>query len=264
MQGLLWLAAAMMGAIVVVIMRTETLISGSGVFRQAAGPRVVESTKPEESSQSRAAIEGARLVMRSKYLAAIVGIMACYEIASQTMDYQFSFLGESVAGVTETQAFIADIRFYANVLSVVVQLFLVSFIMRKFGLVVALLVLPLAIVGSSTAFLVVATLPVASLLHISDNGLNYSLQQTARESLYVVTTPDEKYKARAFTNMFVQRLAKGLSIFTVMGLVALQVRVEYLSLVTISVAVGMIVCSVYAGRQFARKSAAAEEVRAAG
>ena len=263
MQGLLWLAAAMMGAIIVVIFWTETLISGSGVFKQAAGPRLAEFQEPKKSSKSSAVIEGAKLVMGSKYLMAIVGIMAFYEIASQTMDYQFSSLTESVTGVTETQAFVADIRFYANLLSVVVQFFLVSFIMRKLGLVTALLVLPLAIAGSSAAFFAVATLPVASLLHISDNGLNYSLQQTARESLYVVTTPDEKYKARAFTNMFVQRVAKGLSIFTVLGLVALQLKVEYLSLVTISVAIGMVLCSIYAGRQFAEKSAAEEGFREA-
>ena len=89
------------------------------------------------------------------------------------------------------------------------------------------------------------------------------LQQTARESLYVVTTPDEKYKARAFTNMFVQRVAKGVSIFTVMGLVALQVKVQYLSLVTIAVAIGMVLCSVYAGRRFATKSETEEEFREA-
>jgi len=162
--------------------------------------------------------------------------------------------GEDLMKLAYESSPVADIRFYANVLSLVVQFFLVSLIMRKLGLVVALLVLPLAIVGSSAAFFAVSTLYVGSLLHVSDNGLNYSIQQTSRESLYVVTTPDEKYKARAFTNMFVQRLGKGLSILAVMGLIALDVGVKYLSLLTISVAIGMILCSIYAGRHFAQKS----------
>ena len=85
------------------------------------------------------------------------------------------------------------------------------------------------------------------------------MQQTARESLYVVTTPDEKYKARAFTNMFVQRLAKGLSIFLVLGLGALQLGVQYLSLLTIIVAIAMALCSIYAGREFNRKSRKMED-----
>ena len=55
----------------------------------------------EEKSKTSAAIEGAQLVMRSKYLAAIVGIMAFYEMASQVVDYQFSSLTEGVSGETE-------------------------------------------------------------------------------------------------------------------------------------------------------------------
>lgn len=263
MQGLLLLAAAMMGLIVIVIFNAESLISRSGVFKQAVRSRLVEKEAPKKPSAVSAAIEGAQLVMRSRYLVAIVGIMTFYEMASQLMDYQFTAISEGFEGVVATQAFLADIRFYATVLSVVVQIFLVSFIMRRLGLVVALLVLPLAIIGSSAAFFAVSTLYVGSLLHISDNGLNYSIQQTSRESLYVVTTPDEKYKARAFTNMFVQRLGKGLSILAVMGLGTLGVQIKYLSLLTIPVAVGMVLCSVYAGRQFGQKSAREEEERQA-
>ena len=118
----------------------------------------------------------------------------------------------------------------------------------------ALLVLPLAFFFSSIAFFAVSTLAIASLLHISDNGLNYSIQQTARESLYVVTTPDEKYKARAFTNMFVQRFAKGLSILIVIGIGLLNVELRFLSTITIVVVILMALCGTYAGRQFSRKS----------
>ena len=98
-----------------------------------------------------------------------------------------------------------------------------------------------------------------SYMSISQNGLNYSMQQTARESLYVVTTPDEKYKARAFTNMFVQRLAKGLSIFLMMGLKLLNVEIQYLSIITIVVATAMALCSIFAGRVFGRKTQEMEE-----
>jgi AAA family ATP:ADP antiporter len=136
--------------------------------------------------------------------------------------------------------------------------------MRKLGVTAALLILPLAILGSSLAFLMVPTLYVASALVISENGLNYSLQQTARESLYVVTTPDEKYKARAFTNMFVHRLAKGAAIFVVIGLIHLSIPVRYLSLVTVVVMSLMIFCSIFAGRRFREKSLVEEaQVKAA-
>jgi AAA family ATP:ADP antiporter len=247
-----------MGMIILVIFWTERLIRQSLAFKHNPGLKPVEKPQIERQSSFSIAVEGARLVLRSKYLAAIVGVMGFYEIASQVGDYQFSRAVEHLSGVAGTQQFMANVYFYANFLAVLVQFFLVSVIMKKAGVVAALLVLPCAILSSSLAFLATPTLYMASLFVISENGLNYSIQQTARESLYVVTTPEEKYKARAFTNMFVQRLAKGLSILAVIGLGMLEVAVRYLSLITLVVVMVMAICSIYAGRIFSQKSEALE------
>ncbi len=261
MEGLLFLCAGLMLVIAAATGGTEYLLPRSESFRRNLLQRHTQEKSVQEEAS--AALEGASLALRSPYLAAIVGIMACYEIASQVMDYQFSSLSEQLSGITETQAFITNIYFFANMLSVLVQLFLVSFIMRKAGLVVTLLVMPVAILLSSLSFLFIPTLLVSGLLVISDNGLNYSIQQTGRETLYMITTPDEKYKARAFTNMFVQRLAKGIAILAVLGLGALAVPLPYLSLLTITVVVLMILCSVFAGRRFNCQSEQAEQLKAA-
>jgi AAA family ATP:ADP antiporter len=234
--------------LMVVIFVTEYLVERSTRFKKVTAPLKAQSNFG-------AALEGARLTFRSKYLFAIMGIMFFYEIGSQVNDYQFSRFTEDLEGLAETQAYVVNASFYANLLAVIVQLFLVSLIMRKLGLTVALLVLPIALIASSTAFFMVPTLLVAMFLFISDNGLNYSIQQTARESLYVVTTPEEKYKSRAFTNMFIQRLAKGLGIFILLGLGLLGLKgasTRYLSIVTIVVMGILVVLAIYAGRQFAK------------
>ncbi|MBI2822056.1 MAG: hypothetical protein HYX74_07505 [Acidobacteria bacterium] len=265
MKGLLFLSAFAMGAVMAVTFIAEFLISRSRAFRpnSHAGPmeNPAGNASPTRATM-RATIEGARLVVKSKYLLAILGIMAFYEVASQLMDYQWSSLAEQVQGVTQTQEFMANVYFYANTLAMIVQLLLVSLVMRKFGLVVALLVLPIAAFGSSAVFLAVPTLVASSLLIVSDNGLNYSIQQTARETLYVPTGPDEKYKARAFTNMFVQRLAKGLGIMIpiFLGIGALAVR--YLSLITIPAVILMALCGIYAGRRFDEKDETKESLAA--
>src|SRR5262249_19352137 len=136
------------------------------------------------------ALEGARMAFRSTYIAAIVGMVAFYEFGSQIMDYIFKKSTENMATTAATQASLANVYFYANALAVIVQLFLVSFIMKRFGPKVALLIGPAAVLLSSiTYFLMPEFVP---LLVISDNGLNYSMTQTARESLYVVTSHEEK------------------------------------------------------------------------
>jgi len=258
MKGLLTLSAGFMLSLIVITAATEHLVGKTRQFRLLSG-----STSPakadQHSSKLGAALDGARLVASSRYLLAIVIIMASYEIASQLMDYQFKLQTQALEGVTNTQAFMTNVYFFANLLSVVVQFFLVSLIMRKFGIKPALLVLPLAILASSTAFMLVPTLIVSSLLVISDNGFNYSIQQTARESLYVVTSRDEKYKARAFTNMLVQRFAKGIGIVGVLGLGAVGLAARWLSVLTIIAMVAMIGASIYAARRFAERSAEEQE-----
>jgi AAA family ATP:ADP antiporter len=85
-------------------------------------------------------------------------------------------------------------------------------------------------------------------LIISDNGLNYSINQTSRETLFVPTSSDAQYKARAFTNMFVQRLAKGAAIVVSAAFILIGIR--WLSLVTIVITIGWIAIALYADRRF--------------
>ncbi len=251
-EGLLVVAAGMMGLVSGTIVYAERRIRQASVFRPATKLRLVPQDEPSGPSLRTEALAGARLVLRSPYLLAIAGLMASYEIASQLLDYQFKLAAEKLAGVQATQAFITDVYLYANILAVVVQFFLVGFVLKRFGLTTALLILPLAIIAGSVGFLATSALAAVSLLVIFDNGLNYSIQQTGRESLYLITSPDEKYKARAFIQMFVQRLAKGVSIGTMIGLGLLGVTAQYLSVLTIGVMLVMVGSGVYAGRHFAR------------
>ena len=128
----------------------------------------------------------------------------------------------------------------------------------KIRLTAALLVLPVAALSGSVAFLAVPVLWVGSFLNTADNGFSYSINQSAKEALYVPTTRDEKYKAKAFIDMFVQRFAKALAV--VVSLVISSVveefsGVRWLSLVTIPVVVLWVVAVRYAGRRFEEMSA---------
>ncbi|RPI22328.1 MAG: MFS transporter [Acidobacteria bacterium] len=263
MKGLLALSAGFMLAVIVLTAVTESLVQKTRQFRLPSRDQAKKAGTEAQRSQLGAALDGARLVASSPYLLAIVVIMGSYEIASQVMDYQFKLQTQALQGVQNTQAFMTNVYFFANLLSVIVQFFLVSLIMRKFGIKPALLVLPVAILASSTGFMLYPTLIISSLLVISDNGFNYSIQQTARESLYVVTSRDEKYKARAFTNMFVQRFAKGIGIVGVLGLGVIGLAARWLSVITILAMVAMIAASIYAARRFATRSAEEEQREAA-
>jgi AAA family ATP:ADP antiporter len=170
------------------------------------------------------------------------------------LDFQFSStIAHYLDGDAIGQQF-ATIFAISNVTALVVQLFLTTYVMRRFGLTVALLVTPFVMIIGSVGFLVLPILWVGSLLNTADSGFAYSINQSAREALYTPTTRDEKYKAKAFIDMFVQRFAKSLAV-GVSLLVTLIFTdfssIRWLSLFTIALVVVWAFAARYAGRQFA-------------
>src|SRR5207237_4767253 len=100
-------------------------------------------------------LEEARLAITSTYIAEIAGLVGSSEFGSQIMDYIFKKSTENIGSITATQASMANVYFYANALAVVVQLFLVSFVMKRFGPKVALTIGPIAVILSSFTYLVI-------------------------------------------------------------------------------------------------------------
>lgn len=209
------------------------------------------------------ALEGAKLVFTSKYLLAIMGIIATYELVSNIIDFQLAAtIEQQIEADLEKDSFFALVGQLIGLVSIGVQLLLTAFVMKKFGIKAALLFLPVAILLGTTGFLVVPGLLFVAMMSVSDNALNYSINQSAKEALYVPTSQDVKYKAKAFIDMFVQRSAKVISVFLNLVFASLFVSgVRWLSLIVLAM-LGLWVNLVrYVGNQF-KKKADEEEVTA--
>jgi len=242
----MWVCCAI-GIVIVII------AFAAGRLVPAGGPGVTKTAPPTEARSGNPALEGARLVFHSPYLLSIVAIVGLYEIVSTTMDFQFT---ATVAHYLKGDAIgrqFTTVYAFTNGVALVVQLLLTSFVMTRFGLATALVVLPVAALGGSAAFLVLPTLLFGSLLNTADNAFSYSINQSAKEALYVPTTRDEKYKAKAFIDMFVQRFAKALAVGVSLVLTT-NFRdfsaVRWLSVFTGSIVVIWIWAAIYAGRHF--------------
>ena len=245
-----------------------------GLIAMAAG-RIVDRDPPEakvekvaekaEKPAGNPALEGARLVFRSPYLLAIVAIVGLYEMVSTIMDFQFTssvlhFLGDDKAALS---AHFPRVFSFTSLIALVVQLVLTSFVMTRFGVGAALLFLPVAALVGSMGFMAAPVLLFGSLLNTADNGFSYSINQSAKEVLYVPTSREEKYKAKAFIDMFVQRFAKAIAVVLNLGISAAFVGsgglggVRWLSLATVAILLLWIWAALYAGKSFRRKEEAA-------
>jgi len=203
----------------------------------------------------RSALAGARLTFRSRYLISVAAMVAIYEVVSAVMDFQFSSAVQHFLDGDAIGAHFSLVYAITNSAALVVQLFLTSLVMTRWGVGAALLVLPATAISGSALFLALPTLWTGSLLNTADGAFAYSIQQSAKESLYVPTTTAEKYQAKAFIDMWVQRFAKAMAVLLSLGItVVFQdfAMVRWLSLGILALLLVWIPAARYAGRGFDR------------
>lgn len=229
----------------------SVLAWGAGrIVRRRGAP---ERPPAREQRQGSAAWEGARLAARSRYLLSIVAIVGLYEMVSTIMDFQFTSSVARALSAPEIPGHFAKVFAITNWVALAVQLLLTSFVMRRLGLTTALLVLPIAAALGSLGFFIAPGLVTGSALNTADNSFSYSINQSAKEVLYVPTRPEEKYAAKAFIDMFLQRFSKALAVVISLGFsiwFAGGSGVRWLSLWTLGLLAVWAFVAVSAGRRF--------------
>jgi AAA family ATP:ADP antiporter len=222
----------------------------------AAAGRSAESAPGAEQGPPElrgGALAGARLVARSPYLLAIVAIVACYEVTSTLLDFQFTSSVALRLDGADIDGHFASVFAITNATALGVQILVTPLVLTRLGVGAGLLVLPGAALLAEGAFAAAPTLGAASSLSVVDNGLNYSIQQSAREALYVPTSRAEKYQAKAVIDMVVQRAAKVLAIGVSLAATLAAgsfAGLRWLALPVAAVLVVWIACAVFAGRRF--------------
>ena len=254
-----WMMVSLAIGVVIVII---AIIAGRIVDKNPPRAQETQSqTQEEPKVKTHPAIEGAWLIVRSRYLLSLVALVAIYEIVSTVLDFQFTATIEhfSIHGGLDMGQTFATVYSTTNWVALGLQLFVTSFVMQRYGVGIALLFLPFAALGSSIAFAVVPMAFTGGMLSVADNASNYSINQSAREALYTVTSRDEKYKAKAFIDMFVQRTAKavavGLNLLITTWVVGLD-GLRWLTLLTFPLLAAWIMIALFLGKDFAAREKA--------
>ena len=142
-------------------------------------------------------------------------------------------------------AFYGNFFFWVNLIGVLVQMFVVSRIFKYFGVRAALFVLPVIAFGSYAAFAVIGGLTVLRFAKTAENSTDYSLQNTVKQALFLPTSREEKYKAKAAIDTFFVRFgdtASALIVWT--GLHALHFGPRAFALVNVGLVLAWIFLNV--------------------
>lgn len=174
------------------------------------------------------------MVFSDRYLTYIAIFTLLFTFANSNGEYVVSALvseyADSAAAAGELGGlskgefigkFYGDFYFYVNVLGVVAQTFLVSRLVKWWGLAGAMFVLPVIVFASWTT---IAFLPVLAVVRVGktvENAVDYSINNTVRQMLWLPTSPEAKYRAKQAVDTFFVRMGDVAAAL----LVALLVRV---------------------------------------
>ncbi|MHC4975239.1 MAG: NTP/NDP exchange transporter [Planctomycetota bacterium] len=152
------------------------------------------------------AFSGVGHVLRSPYLLGIALLMVLMTIGNT---YFYTQQAEIVSGAFESRdersSFFGMLDFWTNALTWVLQLFIVSRLLKRFGVVTTIVALPIIFVIAFVALAFNPTLGVLGVAMVASRSGRYALMRPAREVLYTVVSREDKYKAKNLNDTFVYR-----------------------------------------------------------
>lgn len=193
--------------------------------------RVVQSEATHNPFQL---VVGSRLLL---YLAGIVGISV---LVANLVDYQYSAIAmEMIPDEDKLTAFFGFWLSTLSIVSLLVQLILTNQVLRSFGVGASLFFLPIGILTGALAIVISPALWSAVLIKVNDGSLKQSIQKAGIELLHLPIPAQIKTQSKQFIDVFVDNLATGLAgVVLIVFTVFLDVPVFAISLLTI-VLIGM-------------------------
>ena len=220
--------------------------SGHRALRSQS-PGAPPAPGPEEAIGKSGAF---RVVFRNRYLLLIALMMLLTNWVNTTGEYVLggvvedaavasSHLLEGDAQEESEKNFIG--KFYSNfylivgLVGLMLQLFVVSRVVKYLGIRVAIMVLPLIALGG---YIVIAMYPVLRIMRwpkVAENATDYSLNNTVRHMLFLPTTREEKYKAKVAIDSFFVRAGDVLSALVVfVGVTYLAFDIRHFALFNVA------------------------------
>ena len=139
-----------------------------------------------------------------------------------------------------------------NIIAAVIQAFVVSRVIKVFGVRGALLVLPVVALCGYASMAIVPLLSLIRGVKLAENSLDYSLQNTSRNALYLPTSTEAKYKAKQANDTFFVRFGDVASAGVVLVGATLGFAPRQFALVNVVLVAIWLILAVVIGRSFQR------------
>jgi AAA family ATP:ADP antiporter len=202
----------LLGACVLMVALSITLV---------ANRRETARAEPEAVAANEAPLGregGFELVLKDRYLFWIAVLTVLLNVVNTSGGYVLNKLiveeatirfgadpGAAAQSRQFVTAFSASIIATVNLIGFLLQLFVTSRVIRFFGVRGSLFILPVLALINYSIIAVAPILAVVRIGKILENSTDYSIQNTLRQALFLPTSREAKYKAKAAIDTFFTR-----------------------------------------------------------
>ena len=233
---------------------------------QLARKKTLSASKTETAKHG----ETFKLVFKTRYLLLMAVMLMLANWVNTTGEY---ILGNIVkhhandliaagqaGGLTEGQIigdFYSKYFTYVNVLGLLLQLFVVSRVVKYLGVKWAVMILPCISLGAYNVLIFIPTLTFVLMAKVAENSTDYSLNNTVRNMLFLPCTYEEKFSAKQAIDSFFVRMGDVLSAALVFfGTNIMQLEARTFAAVNAALVLVWLVIAWHVGRIYVQRTAA--------
>src|SRR6478735_3615006 len=180
----------------------------------------------EQVSSPRASEEAPRLsdtvayVFQDPYAQRVVLALFLATVCLTISDFVFKSSVAALVPKAELGAFLGSVYFATNLLSLLCQVGLVGWLLRRFSLGAALSVLPALLLLCGLGVAVTGALAAVIALKAADGSLRYSLHRTTAELLILPFGDDGRQRVKTFVDLVGQRGGQVFASLAILGFAA--------------------------------------------
>jgi ATP:ADP antiporter, AAA family len=147
---------------------------------------------------------------------------------------------------------------YVNALGLLLQLFVVSRVVKYLGVPKAVMILPIISLVAYNVLIFYPMLTAVMAAKVAENSTDYSLNNTVRNMLFLPCTYEEKFSAKQAIDSFFVRMGDVLSaVLVFIGTAVLTLRPRQFALVNAIIVFAWLLIAWQVGRQYSVRSEAA-------
>lgn len=218
--GALWPILIIAAVLISLVMPLVKYFMSTEPKEELIGYKPAAETEKQKDGFFKGFTSGLTLLLSRPYLLGILIVSTVYEAISQIVEYQMQSYALASPNYSTDIAFAKFQSIYGvsiNVLSFLIALLGVSYILKRYGARVSLLIYPIGLslalitlfayfkLGSPTS---VQLLWATFIAMVVIKGVGYAVNNPTKEMMYIPTSKDAKFKSKGWIDTFGSRFAK--------------------------------------------------------